>query len=151
MPRRRTRQINFFWGSFVLGWFRELRNSDLGGPDYRVLFYLCEKMKSDDNTAYFKQKELARRLRMDKGNISKSITKLRDNQFIVKCENGYMINPHLFYVGMNRQLRGFNQDRFDSLLEAENRTPIYFLNEDEYALEVNGNPFSDEDEEDEED
>ncbi|WP_026572784.1 replication/maintenance protein RepL [Bacillus sp. UNC438CL73TsuS30] len=146
MARGRTRQYQFYWGSFVLGWFREMRNSNLGGPEYRVLFYLCEKMKNEDNIAYIKQKELARRLRMDKGNISKSVKKLRDNQFIAKCEYGYMINPHLFYTGMNRALRSILRNRFDNLLLADNLEPKYYLNDDEYVLEVNGSPISDDDE-----
>lgn len=143
---RNQKQYKFFWGSFVVGWFREMRNSNLGTPEYKILFYLCEKMKSDDNIAYVKQKELARRLRMDKGNISKAIKKLRDNQFIAKCENGFMINPHLFYMGMKRDLRFYMRDKFEEILLAEGREPKYYLNEDEYVLEVDGEPMVDIDE-----
>lgn len=129
--------FNYFWGAFVLEWFRELRNSDLNGSDYRILFFLCEIMKIDDNTAYIKQKEIANQLHMDKGNVSKSMKKLRDKQFIVKCENGHMINPHLFYVGKRRkEEREFLRERYDELIVNEKRKLTYYLNEDEHELEV---------------
>ncbi|MFZ7942772.1 replication/maintenance protein RepL [Neobacillus sp. 19] len=133
----RRRENHYFWGSFVLEWFHHLRDSNFVASDYRVLFYLCEEMKGDDNTAYIKQKEIAAKLHMDKGNVSKSITRLREKQFIVKVQNGYMINPHLFYVGKRKDGRESLRETFDETLEENGVKTIFYLNEDEHALEVN--------------
>ncbi|MCA1060294.1 MarR family transcriptional regulator [Rossellomorea aquimaris] len=123
-------------------WFRELRNSDLGGPDFRVLFFLCENMKQEDNIAYLKQKEIASRLHMDRGNVSKCIKRLYSVQFIAKCENGFMINPHLFSVGHTyRPNREDLREKFNDLL---NTAPFYEVNEDEFILEVHTNDENDE-------
>lgn len=151
MVRRKkyyTRQ--YVWGSLTLGWFNELRNSNLGGPEYKVLFFLCEKMKQDDNIAYVKQKDIASKLYMDRGNVSKCIKKLREKQYIAKCENGFMINPHLFSVGqLNPLAREYILDQFDILLTAEGRVSTFELNYDDYALMKNGRPLTDEDTEEE--
>jgi predicted transcriptional regulator len=90
-------------------------------------------MKSDDNTTYLKQKQIAEELNSDKGNISKSIKKLRDKQFIVKSQNGFMINPHLFYVGKPTLIsREEIREEFDDLLSEEIR---FSFNEEDRKLE----------------
>lgn len=149
--RKKYYTKQYVWGSLTLGWFNELRNSNLGGPEYKVLFFLCEKMKQDDNVAYVKQKDIASKLYMDRGNISKCIKKLREKQYIAKCENGFMINPHLFSVGqLNPHAREHILDRFDSLLTTEGKVSTFELNYDEYALMKNGRPLRDEDTREEE-
>ena len=133
----RKSQKGVYWGAFILEWFHYLQESDLRGSDYKVLFYLCEKMKHDDNTAYIRQKQMAEQLKMDKGNVSKSIKRLCEKQFIVKCQNGFMINPHLFYIGKgDRQSRFQIRETFDGLLEESNLDQRFSLNEDEYTLEL---------------
>jgi uncharacterized protein YlbG (UPF0298 family) len=108
-------------------------------------------MKQDDNIAYVKQKDIASKLYMDRGNVSKCIKKLREKQYIAKCENGFMINPHLFSVGqLNPHAREYILDQFDSLLTAEGRVSTFELNYDDYALMKNGRPLIDEDTEEEE-
>lgn len=132
MARRTRRARNVYWGALILGWFEHLQDHDLSAADYRILFYLCEKMLSNDNTAHLKQKTIAADLNMDKGNVSKCLKKLSVKQFIAKASDGYMINPHLFYVGSDPQHRESLRDTFDDLLE----NPRFYLNEDEYTLEV---------------
>ena len=110
-----------------------LQDADFRGSDYKVLFYLCGEMKFDDNTAYVKQKQIAEQLNMDKGNISKSIKRLCEKQFIVKYQKGFMINPHLFYVGRFGEFQ--IRDDFDNLIRENNAEPRFFLNEDEHTLE----------------
>lgn len=134
MARRVQKDI--YWGSFVLEWFYFLQDSDFRSSDYKVLFFLCNEMKHDDNTAYIKQKEIGTALNMDKGNISKSIKRLCEKQFITKHKNGYMINPHLFYIGRHANLRLNVRRNFDDLLLENNITPRFFLNEDEHELEL---------------
>lgn len=129
-------QKDLYWGSFVLDWFYFLQDSDLRISDYKVLFFLCNEMKHDDNTAYVKQKEIARTLNMDKGNISKSIKRLCEKQFITKHKNGYMINPHLFYIGRHAHSRLNVRRNFDDLLSENDIVPRFFLNEDEHKLEL---------------
>jgi len=133
MARRSEKSV--YWGAIILDWFQYLQDSNLRGSDYKVLFFLCDKMKYDDNTAYIRQKQIAEQLNMDKGNISKSIKRLCEKQFIVKYQNGFMINPNLFYVGrsdMRFQLR----DEFNNLILENNLTPRFYLNEDEHKLEL---------------
>ncbi|MFD2679322.1 replication/maintenance protein RepL [Bacillus seohaeanensis] len=133
MSKRRRKTKNNYWGAIILEWFHYLRDSDFTSLDYRVLFFLCERMKSDDNTTYLKQKQIAEELNSDKGNISKSIKKLRDKQFIVKSQNGFMINPHLFYVGKPTLIsREEIREEFDDLLSEEIR---FSFNEEDRKLE----------------
>lgn len=141
MASRRYKHSGVYWGAFILDWFKYLQDADLSSADYRVLFYLCENMKFDDNVAYVKQKEISKKLSMDKGNVSKCITKLRNKQFIAKSTSGFMINPHLFYVGAReRQIRENLREQFDSLLST---TPRFNLNEDRHVLESGERIFTD--------
>lgn len=134
MARRRGRARNVFWGSFILEWFKHLQDHELSAADYRILFYLCERMMTGDNTAHVRQKTIAKDLAMDKGNVSKCIKKLCTKQFIAKADNGYMINPNLFYVGIrDRNDREDLRDNFDDLLT---ESPRFYMNEDEHELEV---------------
>ena len=98
MARRRV-SIPVYWGAIILDSFKHLQDNDFTGSDYKVLFFLCEHMTKENNHAYMKQKKIASDMKMDKGNISRSIKKLREKQLIVKAESGFMLNPHLFYVG----------------------------------------------------
>lgn len=128
--RKRTK---IYWGAFILDWFEELNNLDFSRGDYRVLFFVCSKINPQNNVAYLKQKKISSELGMDPGNVSKSIKKLIGYQFIVKVENGFMVNPHLFYIGKAQyQDRDFLRDDFDSLLKND---PIYFLDEFEGELQ----------------
>lgn len=130
-----VRNKKVFWGALVLEWFKYLQDADLTSADYKVLFYLCEQMMFEDNTAYLRQKQIAEDLNMNKGNVSKSVKRLLSKQFIAKSKNGFMINPHLFYVGKAvRDDRLELRDRFDNLLETDRR---FGLNEDDNQLELN--------------
>lgn len=130
-PRRVRHVNNVYWGAFILDWFKHLQDNDLSAADYRILFYLCEKMMTGDNTAHLKQKTIAKDLAMDKGNVSKCLKKLCTKQFIAKADNGYMINPHLFYAGY--KIREDLRHEFDNLLTGPQR---FYMNEDEHKLEV---------------
>lgn len=129
---RRSKKDNY-WGALILDWFHYLQDEDFRSSDYKILFHLCSKMKHDDNTAYLKQKEIAEHLNMNKGNVSKSIKRLTENQFIIKRDNGFMINPHLFYVG--RFSDSLRED-FDDLLLEKNEEPRFSLNVDEHKLDL---------------
>ncbi|MHA4268651.1 replication/maintenance protein RepL [Bacillus cereus] len=130
---RRKKENTVYWGAIILEWFEYLRKSDMTGSDYKVLFLLCQKMNTTNNTTYIRQKDIAEELSMDKGNISKSIKKLSENQFITKNTNGFMINPHLFYVGSRN--RNELRDNFDDLLYNNGLKPRFYLDEYEHKLE----------------
>lgn len=135
MAKRGRAKSSNYWGAFILEWFFYLQDSDLSSSDYKILFYLCGILKHEDNIAYVKQKQIAENLMMDKGNVSKSIKKLVEKQFIAKSDNGFMINPHLFYVGKRSpETRFFIRDEFDALISGDRR---FNLNEDENKLELN--------------
>lgn len=136
MARRGMRK-GVYWGSLVLGWFEHLQDNELTSADYRILFFLCENMKESDNTAYKRQKQIAQELNMDKGNVSKCIKRLSEKQFIAKASNGFMINPHLFYVGKTYKTeRALLRNDFESLLSKKNLQSRFSLNEDEHKLEI---------------
>lgn len=125
---------NVYWGAFILEWFNLLQDSIFTSTDYRVLFFLCSKMDLKTNKVFKKQIQIANDLNMDKGNISKSLKKLKEEQFITKIENGFMINPHLFYVGKGQKSdREFIRDEFDAFIE----NPRFYLDEDRGQLEDN--------------
>lgn len=135
MARRRTDRTAY-WGAFILDWFKYLQDNDLTSSDFKILFFLCEKMNFNDNTAYIRQKNIADDLNMDKGNVSKCIKRLCEKQFIAKTENGFMINPHLFYIGKrNPQDRYYIREEFDGLLNDSQFEQRFYMDEDEYKLE----------------
>lgn len=137
--RRRARNVQkVYWGAFILDWFKHLQDNDLTSSDYKVLFYLCEKMNSNENKVYLKQKTLAEVLSMDKGNVSKCIKRLSEKQFIAKVDNGYMINPHLFYIGKRPEARYELREMFDELLEKKGVECRFYLDEDDYKLREYG-------------
>lgn len=139
MVRRERKKI--YWGAIILGWFHHLRDSDLTSSDYRVLFYLCEKMEFTRNRILLRQKEIAQDLHMDKGNVSKCISRLCEKQFIAKVPSGFMINPHLFYVGKTNPADRYDlRDEFDQALEANGLSPLFELDEMESKLEYG--PYS---------
>ena len=93
-------------------------------------------MNTDNNIAYLKQKRVADDFPMDKGNVSKCFTKLMEKQFIAKVESGYMINPHLFYIGKKNHVdRREIRQLFDSIIVENNLERRFNLNEDEYKIE----------------
>lgn len=125
-----------FWGSFILDWFEHLQDHDLNSTDYKTLFFLCEQINHDNNVVYLKQKQIAEHLNTNKGNISRSIKKLKEKQFIAKCANGFMVNPHLFYVGRNAALKREDLRRdFDKLVLENEGTIRFHMNEEEIKLE----------------
>lgn len=127
------KRAKIYWGAFILDWFKELNDLDFSRGDYRVLFFVCSQINPQDNIAYLKQKKISSELSMDPGNVSKCIKNLIDYQFIVKVENGFMVNPHLFYIGKAQyQDRKFLREDFDLLLKND---AIYFLDEFEGELQ----------------
>ena len=97
-------------------WFKILQENHLTSSDYRVLFYLFVKMNLQENTVLIKQQKIAEQLTLNKGNISKCIKRLSKKQFVVKTADGFMVNPHLFYIGSEyTQMRQL----FDELLAIE--------------------------------
>lgn len=135
---------NAYWGAIILDSFKFLQDNEFTGSDYKVLFYLCEYMNKEDNHVYVRQKRIAEDMKMDKGNISRSISKLRDKQLIVKSETGFMLNPHLFYVGKpDRESRIQIRSVFDTLIRDQGKVPRFNLNEDEYYLEEREEPNED--------
>ncbi|HJB22718.1 MAG TPA: MarR family transcriptional regulator [Candidatus Jeotgalibaca pullicola] len=131
---------NVYWGAFILEWFKYLQDNDLTSSDFKVLFYLCEKMNLHENKAYLRQKMIAEELKMDKGNVSKCIKRLCEKQFIAKMDNGFMINPHLFYVGKRHPVDRWElRETFDQLLEEKNLLPLFELNEEDSCLEYRKN------------
>jgi hypothetical protein len=138
MARKRKSEQKNFWGAVILDWFHHLQDNDLTSSDYKILFYICTKMKSEDNIAYIKQKQIAENLLMDKGNVSKCIKKLSRKQFIAKCTNGYMMNPHLFYIGkVTRDSREQLQEEYDEYVIKSGLKPKFELNEDDRRLDLN--------------
>lgn len=128
-----------YWGAFILEWFKYLQDNDLTSSDYKVLFYLCGEMDSNENKVYLKQKTVAEALSMDKGNVSKCIKRLCEKQFIVKVDHGYMINPHLFYIGKRHPIARYElRDAFDKILKKKGIKSRFYLDENEYELREYG-------------
>lgn len=96
----------------IVNWLRILQVNKLKSSDYKVLFYLFEKMDLQGNEVFIRQQKIAEDLNVNKGNVSKCIKRLSEKQFIVKTEFGFMINPYLFYVGNHNKdkvLQLFNE------------------------------------------
>ena len=73
---------------------------------------------------------------MDKGNVSKCISKLCEKQFIVRIPSGFMINPHLFYVGKSYPGDRYNlRDEFDDAIRKNKMIPLFEMNEEDSTLE----------------
>lgn len=137
--RRARNDQKVYWGAFILEWFKYLQDNDLTSSDYKVLFYLCSEMDSNENKVYLKQKTVAEDLKMDKGNVSKCIKRLCEKQFIAKVDHGYMINPHLFYIGKRYfEARYELREAFDKILKKQGIKSRFYLDEDDYELREYG-------------
>lgn len=138
MARRKERYVtNVYWGGFILRFFHYLQDHNLGAIDYRIFFYFCEKMNTDDNLVRKKQITIAGELNIDKANVSRSLKKLCQLQFIAKVKTeGYMVNPHLLYAGNGYTLRKKLRTDFDALVDS----PRFYMNEDDRILEDQLNP-----------
>ena len=133
----RGNRSTVYWGAIILDWFEQLNTSGLNKTDYRTMFFICSNIDIQNNTAYLKQVQIADGLHTDKGNISKSIKHLIDLQFITKVENGFMVNPHLFYVGKARAGdRYYLREEFDGYLEKKKEKRIYEMDEESGTLIV---------------
>lgn len=99
MARRRQTS---YWGAITLDTFLYLQDENLQSSDYKIFFLLCSRMIRETNIAHIRQKSISEILKLHKSSVSKSIKRLMERQIIGKIENGYMINPHLFYVGKAR-------------------------------------------------
>lgn len=144
MSRRGRKSI--YWGAFILGWFEHLRDPDLNGSDYKILFYLCEKMEFSGNRVVLKQREISETLHMDKGNVSKCIGKLCKKQFITRISSGFMINPHLFYVGKSHPGDRYSlREEFDNAIRKNGMTPLFDMVEMESTLEHGTNNWDEDD------
>lgn len=142
MKTRNRRKI--YWGAIILGWFKYLRDPDLTTSDYKILFFLCEKMEFNRNRTLLKQKEITEELHMDKGNVSKCIKRLCEKQFIVKIPSGFMINPHLFYVGKASPAdRDSLRSEFDEAIRKNGMDPLFEMNELDYELEYGNQDYDD--------
>lgn len=135
MKRGRSKE-NIYWGAFILKWFHYLQNSNFTAADYKVLFLLCSEIDPRSNKIYLKQKQIAEKLYMDKSNVSKTIKKLCKEQFILKIQNGFIVNPHLFYVGKaRREDREILREEFDELIK--DNICRFTMDEDEGRLKEN--------------
>lgn len=148
MPRKKQ---TIYWGAITLDTFSHLQDNDLQGADYKVLFLLCHEMMKENNIAYLKQKNISEKLELHKSSISKAIKKLTEKQIIAKVENGFMINPHLFYVGRGKaEYRREIRYEFDSTIIEKNLRPRFEMDEAESELRDYGYSFNLNEEEKEE-
>ncbi len=132
---RRGQKI--YWGAFILDWFKLLQDSELTSTDYKVIFYICSNMNNENNQAHLKQKDIATGLHIDKGNTSKSIKKLMAKQFITKISTGFMVNPHLFYIGKGRRpdREDLRYSFYEQLIKNDPESQLkYYLDEDSNEL-----------------
>ena len=114
-----------YWGEIV-DWFRILQENELTSSDYKVLFYLFEKMSFQGNEVFIRQQKIAEDMNSNKGNVSKCIKRLSEKQLITKTEFGFMINPHLFYVGSEyMHKKDKDHQLFDELLALKGIHPRF--------------------------
>ncbi|MEK5586660.1 replication/maintenance protein RepL [Paenibacillus sp. FSL P2-0536] len=134
--RGRNYVSNVYWGAIVFEFFRHLQDHDLSAVDHRILFYMCEKMDTNDNLVHVRQITIARELNIDKANVSRSLKKLCHKQFILKYRSeGYMVNPHLLYGGNGWKNKDMLRQTFDNLTDE----PRFYLNDDDKILEDSWN------------
>jgi len=137
MDKRKKPRSNNYWGAIILDWFDELNRLNLSRSDYKTMFYILSQIESTNNTAHVKQNEIAKNLGMDKGNVSRSIKNLIDLQFVMKLENGFIVNPHLFYVGKGKtEAREKIRSYFDEILKDAGKSPVYYMDEEQAILDV---------------
>lgn len=117
-----------YWADIV-DWFRILQENELTSSDYKVLFYLFEKMSLLGNGVFIRQQQIAEDMNINKGNVSKCIKRLSEKQLIAKTEFGFMINPHLFYVGSEyMHEKDKVRQLFDELLALKGIQPLFNRN-----------------------
>jgi predicted transcriptional regulator len=123
-----------YWGAIILDFLRVLHFDDLSASEYRLFFFLTDKMSRKDNRIDMRQSVISLMLNMDKATVSKAINKLCKLQFIAKLGTGsFMVNPHLIYVGH----RGLDRlrDDFDDILQKKGLKLRFDMNDPTRGLE----------------
>jgi len=90
-----------------------IMNGSLGLTEIKVVFAIC-RIAEYGNLISLNQTKLAEYLKMDKGNLSKSINKLIKNNVLIKHDLGLFFNPNLIIKG---KLDKINNDIWNSALE----------------------------------
>jgi hypothetical protein len=85
----------------------------LGLTEIKVVLAIC-RIAEYGNLISLNQTKLAEYLKMDKGNLSKSINKLIKNNVLIKHDLGLFFNPNLIIKG---KLDKINNDIWNSALE----------------------------------
>ncbi|WP_414053130.1 replication/maintenance protein RepL [Macrococcus animalis] len=93
--------MKYYWGASIIDSYKIFSHVPFNKTDYTIFFYLINLMDNENNV-YIKQSKLSQELEIDKSNISRSIEKLKEWQFITKIKSGFMINPSFIYINKSR-------------------------------------------------
>ncbi|ARR10788.1 replication/maintenance protein RepL [Paenibacillus bovis] len=135
MRKKRNYLGEPYWGAIVLDFLRILHSDNLSSAEYKIFFFLTDKMSRSDNRVDMKQSVISTYLNMDKATVSKAIKRLCELQWILKLSTGsFMVNPHLIYVG-NRGIERV-RDNFDRFLEQKGLPERFEMNDANRELMV---------------
>ena len=89
------------WFALFQDYALRIAHSELTGEQYKVLFYLFNKLDFD-NYIPIKQKDIVDDLKINKQHVSRSVKALKDNDIIYEApeyKGFYKLNPHVGHKG----------------------------------------------------
>ena len=111
------------WFAMFQDYALRIAQSDLTGEQFKVLFYLFNKLDFD-NYIPVKQKDIVDDLKINKQHVSRSVKALKDNDIIYEAtdyKGFYKLNPHVGHKGT--QNYGNNVVEFEKIrYEKEQKT-----------------------------
>lgn len=96
--KRKMQIINEFAILFVTAFLQCIDEYNLTRNDIRVMLKIIEYMKFG-NLLRMSYSTIAKDLKIDKSNVSKTIKKLKDNKLIINDNGNEYLNPHVIAKG----------------------------------------------------
>lgn len=112
----RRGNMSYYWGASIMESFKWFSYIQFNKTDYSIFLYLIGSM-NDDNEVKIKQSQISEDLFINKSNVSRSIERLKEWQFITKIKSGFMINPSFFYINKSKEYeRRYLKQKFFKLV-----------------------------------
>lgn len=116
--KQKEQDTNLTWFATTKNFTNKINDSysKFSGLDFKILFYILNKMNYANKVTNFINKDLAKKFGKSEQSISTSITKLRKENIIKRTHNSFeiMVNPEYFYNGGN-QLKKFKTNEYQDL------------------------------------
>lgn len=94
-----SQQFSWFSATWIATY--TILQSNLSGPDFKLLFFILNQMNRGNSIKLKNYKEIASTLSLGERTVSQSVKRLKDLDIITKTPRPktFMVNPFFFYTG----------------------------------------------------